>query len=174
MLSKLLTGGLAAGAIAVPLAGVAWADPPANPGPPSVPGYTSPAPGAPAQGPAAPGQQAPAANGQGPTCIVGANAPENGPGVTGAQWQQVATLQGPVASQLGLPAGEVAKVFCTPAGTPNPQGQPAGVENPNPLSQPAGVDNPTTPGQPSGTENPGQNPPAQPTGANPSQVPPAQ
>lgn len=168
MLTKLLTGGLAAGAIAVPLAGVAWADPPANPGPPAVPGTNSPAPGGPAQ--TTPGQPAaPAANGQDPTCVVSANNPatnptNNGSTASTAQWTQVATLQGSVASNLGLPAGQVAKVFCAPAGTPNPQGQPTGATGaPNAL------------GQPGGTETAGQVPPAQPAGvSNPGQVPPAQ
>ena len=55
MLTKFLTGGLVAGAIAVPLAGVAWADPPVNPGGPIVPGSTSQA-GSTSPGPAANGQ----------------------------------------------------------------------------------------------------------------------
>jgi len=165
MLKKLLTGGMAAGAIGIPFAGVAWADPPVNPGPPAVPDSNaqgSAVPGQPAavpasngQGPATPGQPGvPAANGQGPSCIVSANAPaEAAPGTqaAGTQWRQVATLQGSDATDLGLPPGQVVKVFCAPAGTQTPSAQATGVENPGQIPQ----------AQPAGVQNPGQIPPAQ-------------
>jgi hypothetical protein len=149
MLKKLLTGGLAAGAIGIPFAGVAWADPPVNPGPPAVPDSN-------AQGSAVPAQPAavPASNGQGPSCIVSANAPaEAAPGTqaAGTQWRQVATLQGSDATDLGLPPGQVVKVFCAPAGTQTPSAQATGVENPGQIPQ----------AQPAGVQNPGQIPPAQ-------------
>ncbi len=160
MLKKLLTGGLAAGAMAVPLAGLAWADP--------VPNPTPPAPGVNGQGPTMPGQPAvPSSNGQNPTCIVSANTPAPLPSAPGASvqgaansdWQQVATLQGSVASNLGLPPGQVVKVFCAPAGVQNPQGQPTGFEN-------GGQPGTQLPGQP-GAQNPwqpGQQPSAEQTG----------
>lgn len=151
MLKKLLTGALAAGAMAVPLAAVAWADPSPAPNPPSGPDTN-------AQGPGNPGTPvAPSSYGQGPTCLVLPNAPAQGTSVQGAaeggmsatNWQQVATLQGSVASNLGLPAGQTMKVFCAPAGTPNPQGLPIGYQpgQPNPgQTNPAPWQN--QPGQP--------------------------
>jgi hypothetical protein len=162
MLKKLLTGTLAAGAVAVPLAAVAWADPPPNPNPPAVPASNG-------QGPANLATPAVAGpNGQAPVCVVSANAPApetsvqgtaqgtspvtnaQGPGTT--TWRQVATLQGSDATDLGLPAGQPMKVFCAPAGTQNPQGQPAGAEIPG---QP-------NVGQPNPAQNPVQNQPGQP------------
>jgi hypothetical protein len=156
-----LTGVLAAGAMAVPLAAVAWADPPPNPNPPAVPESNGQNPASPSPGgvPAANGlgpanPAAPA--GQGPVCVVSANTPTQGTatqGTAGTTWRQVATLQGSVASDLGLPEGQPLKVFCAPAGTQNPQGQPAGAENPG---QPnVGLTNPVQnqPGQ-TGPQNP--------------------
>ena len=157
MLKKLLTGVLAAGAMAVPLAAAAWADPAPNPNPPAAPGAND-------QGPANPAAPVvPSSNGQGPVCVVAANPPAPGtsiPGVTaqgtsaqvppGTAWQQVATLQGPIASDLGLPAGQPANVFCAPTGSPNPLGQPAGYQGQtNPVQAP--LQNP--PGQ-TGPQNP--------------------
>jgi hypothetical protein len=171
MLKKSLTGVLAAGAMAVPLAAAAWADPAPNPNPPAPPGAN-------AQGPVNPAMPAvPSSNGQGPVCVVGANPPAPGTfqGVTaqgtsvqvppGTTWQQVTTLQGPVASDLGLPAGQPANVFCASTGSPNPLGQPAGyqpgqtnpgqapLQNPAPGQQNLGQTNPA--------EAPLQNPPGQ-------------
>jgi hypothetical protein len=165
MLKKLLTGVLAAGAMAVPLAAVAWADPPPNPNPPAIPQGND-------QGPANPAAPAvPSGNGQGPICVVAANPPAPGTSIQGATaqgtpaevtpgatWQQVATLQGPAASNLGLPAGQPTNVFCAPTGPQNPQGQPTG----NQPSQ-------TNPGQ-----GPSQNPQGQPTGYQPGQTNPGQ
>ena len=109
-------------------------------------------------------------NGQGPVCVVAANSPAPGTFIQGATaqgtsvqvtpgttWQQVATLQGPVASNLGLPAGQTMNVFCAPTGSQNPQGQPTGYQpgqtnlgqtNPAqaPLQNPTGPQNPA-PGQ---------------------------
>lgn len=158
MLKKLLTGVVAASAMAVPLATAAWADPAPNPNPPAVPGGNDQGPA----NPAAPAAQG--SNGQGPVCVVGANPPAPGTPVQGASaqgtplqvapgatWQQVATLQGPVASDLGLPAGQQTKVFCAPAGSSqNPQGQPAGY-------QPGQ----TNPGQTNPAQGQQQNPPGQ-------------
>ena len=163
MLKKLLTGVLAAGAMAVPLAAVAWADPPPNPNPPAVPQGNDQAPG----NPAAPA--VPSATGQGPICVVAATPPAPGAPIQGATaegtpaqvapgatWQQVATLQGPAASNLGLPAGQPMNVFCAPTGSQNPQGQPSGY-------QPGQ----TNPGQ-TNPANPMQNPaPGQPAPQNP-------
>ena len=165
MLKKLLTGVLAAGAMAVPLAAVAGADPSPNPNPPAVPEANG-------QGPANPATPAvPGSNGQAPICVVSANPPAPGTSVQvttaqgttaqgtsvqvapAATWQQVATLQGSVATDLGLPAGQPMNVFCAPAGTQNPQGQPASAE---------------LPGQPNlGPPNPVQNQPGQPGPQNP-------
>ena len=164
MLKKLLTGVLAAGAMAVPLAAAAWADPAPNPNPPAAPGAND-------QGPANPAAPVvPSSNGQGPVCVVAANPPAPGtsiPGVTaqgtsaqvppGTAWQQVATLQGPIASDLGLPAGQPANVFCAPTGSPNPLGQPAGYQgqtNPvqAPLQNPPGQTGPQNPAP--GQQNP--------------------
>jgi hypothetical protein len=149
VLKKLLTGGLAAGAMTVPLAGLAWADPTPNPNPPAVPGANGQglvnanppaAPEANGQGPTIAGAPAvPGSNEQGPTCVVSTNTPAQA--APGTDWRQVATLQGSVASDLGLPPGQVVNVFCTPTGAQNPS-----------TTQPAGLANP---GQP-GTENPGQ------------------
>jgi hypothetical protein len=160
MLKKLLTGVLAASTVAVPLATVAWAEPSPTPSPPAVPGANGQNP-ANANAPAAPeaNGQVPSANGQNPVCVVSANMPTEGipptPTTTGtpaAAWRQVATLQGSVASDLGLPAGQPMKVFCAPASSqnpsPNPQGQPASAQNP-------GQTNPAVslPGQ-TGPQNP--------------------
>lgn len=153
MLKKLLTGVLTAGAMAVPLAAAAWADPAPNPNPPAND-----------QGPANPAAPAaPASNGQGPVCVVAATPPAPGTSIQGttaqgasaqvppgAAWQQVATLQGPVASDLGLPAGQPMNVFCAPTGSQNPQSQPAGYQ----------------PGQPN-PQAPAQNPAEQPGSQNP-------
>jgi hypothetical protein len=157
MLKKLLTGVLAAGAMAVPLAAAAWADPSPNPNPPAAPEAND-------QGPANPATPAvPSSNGQDPVCVVAATPPAPGTfiqGVTaqgtsvqvtpGATWQQVATLQGPIASDLGLPAGQPMNVFCAPTGSQNPQGQPTGY-------QPGQ----TNPGQTNPAQAPLQNPPGQ-------------
>jgi hypothetical protein len=157
MLKKMLTGALAASAMAVPLAAVAWADPPPNPNPPAVPNPLNPNPPATpesyGQGPMNPATPAVSGpNGQGPTCVVSANPPAQGAtaqgtsaegtsaeGTPATTWRQVATLQGSVASDLGLPSGQTMKVFCAPAGTPNPQGQPASLQTPgqtNPAQTP--------------------------------------
>jgi hypothetical protein len=163
MLKKLLTGGLAAGAMAVPFAGLAWADPAPNPTPPPVPSANGPAnpnppavPDANPQGPTTPALAVPASNGQGPTCVVSANAPAQG--TSGTDWRQVATLQNSVASDLGLPPGQVVKVFCTPANVQNPQQQPAGFENPGPT----GTQNPEQPGAPNPLPPAGQTGPQNP------------
>ena len=74
----------------------------------------------------------------------------------GATWQQVATLQGPVASDLGLPAGQPMNVFCAPTGSQNPQGQPTSYQpgQPNPgQTNPAQAPLPNPPGQ-IGPQNP--------------------
>ena len=153
MLKKLLTGALAAGAMAVPLAAVAWADPTPNPNPPAAPAAND-------QGPANPVTPVvPSSNGQGPICVVGTNPPAPGTFVQGTSaqvtpgttWQQVATLQGTVASDLGLPAGQPMNVFCAPTGPQNPQGQPTGYQpgQTNPAQAP--LENP--PGQ-TGPQNP--------------------
>ena len=165
MLKKLLTGALAAGAMAVPLAAVAWADPTPNPNPPAAPTAND-------QGPANPATPTvPSSNGQGPICVVAANPPAPGTSIQGATaqgtpvqvapgatWQQVATLQGPVASDLGVPAGQPMNVFCAPTGSQNPQGQPTGYQ----------------PGQPNPAQAPLQNPQGQPTGNQPDQTNPGQ
>ncbi|MBV9088353.1 MAG: hypothetical protein JO044_00370 [Mycobacteriaceae bacterium] len=161
--------------MAVPLAGLAWADPAPNPTPPPATGANgqgstnsnpSAVPDANPQGPTTPGSPAvPAANGQGPTCVVGQNAPAPTPSANGTQgpsgtadWRQVATLQGPVASDLGLPPGQVVKVFCAPAGTPNPSVQPTGFENSGQPGQPGPQNPPLPPPAPTGPQNqaPGQ------------------
>jgi hypothetical protein len=157
MLKKLLTGVLAAGAMAVPLAAVAGADPSPNPNPPGAPAAND-------QGPANPAMPAvPSSNGQGPICVVGSNPPAPGTPIQGTSaqlapgttWQQVATLQGPVASELGLPAGQPMNVFCAPTGSQNPPGQPTGYQ--------PGQTNPgqTNPGQTNPAPAPLQNPPGQ-------------
>ena len=177
MLKKLLMGSLAASAMAVPLAGVAWADPLPNPNPPPVPNANgqNPADPNPAAVPQANGlglvnPATPAitgSNGQGPTCVVSANTPAQGTsptvnnpvqGAPGATWLQVATLEGSVASDLGLPPapGQTMKVFCAPVGSQNLAEQPTGLENPgqtNPVQNPVqnqpgetGLQNPV-PGQ---------------------------
>jgi hypothetical protein len=172
MLKKLLTGVLAAGAMAVPLAAVAWADPPPNPNPPAVPHAND-------QGPANPAAPVvPSGNGQGPICVVAANPPAPGTSIQGATaqgtpaevtpgatWQQVATLQGPAASNLGLPAGQPMNVFCAPTGSPNPQSQSTGYQPgqtnpaPAPLQNPQGEPTGYQPGQTNpGQTNPGQTP----------------
>lgn len=160
MLKKLLMGSLAAGAMAVSLAGAAWADPLPSPNPPPVPNPNGQNPASP--GPAAApqanglGPVNPAAtpaiagsNGQGPTCVVSATTPAQGTSATvnnpgqgapATPWRQVATLEGSVASDLGLPPGQTMKVFCAPAGTPNLAEQPT-----------TGLGN-------SGQTNPAQNP----------------
>jgi hypothetical protein len=160
MLKKLLTGSLAAGALAVPLAGVAWADPVPSPNPPTVPNTAPANPANPAAVPEANGQNpanpaAPGANGQAPTCVVSANIPAQG---TPGTWRQVATLQGSTASDLGLPAGQNMKVFCAPMGTQNTAEQPASLSNPSQTSPgqpgaPAPAPLQTQPGQP-GPQNP--------------------
>ena len=123
MLKKFLMGSLAAGAMAVPLAGAAWRNPLPNPNPPPVPNPNG-------QNPAIPGPAAvpqanglgpvnPAAtpaiagsNGQGPTCVVSATTPAQGTlatvnnpgqGAPATPWRQVATLEGSVASEGCLP-----------------------------------------------------------------------
>jgi hypothetical protein len=172
MLKKSLTGLLAASAISIPLAAVAWADPTPNPNPPAVPQANGQPgnPNAPAtpeaygQNPANPtAPAAPGGNGAGPVCVVSANVPTQGIGAQGTAnqgassdtWRQVATLQGSVATQLGLNGGQPMKVFCAPAGTENPQGQPVSVENPGqPTIGQIPAQNPL-PGQPPA---PGQNP----------------
>jgi hypothetical protein len=162
MLKKLLTGVLAASAMAVPLAAAAWADPSPNPNPPAAPQAND-------QGPANPATPAvPSSNGQGPVCVVAANPPAPWTSIQGATaqgtsvqvtpgttWQQVATLQGPVASDLGLPAGQTMSVFCAPTGSQNPQGQPTGYQ--------PGQTNPgqTNPGQTNPAQAPFPNPPGQ-------------
>jgi hypothetical protein len=158
MLKKLLTGVLAAGAMAVPFAAAAWADPSPNPNPPAAPEAND-------QGPANPATPAvPSSNGQGPICVVAANPPAPGTSIQGATaqgtsvqvtpgttWQQVATLHGSVASDLGLPAGQPMNVFCAPTGSQNPQGQPTGYQpgqtNPEqaPLQNPPGQTGPQNP-----------------------------
>jgi hypothetical protein len=156
MLKKLLTGVVAAGAMAVPLAAVAGADPTPAPNPPAVPGTNAENPANPPAAPQANGAPgAPGTNAQSPVCVVSANTPAQGtpaqgmpaqgtPASTTTNWRQVATLQGSMASDLGLPAGQPMKVFCAPAGSQNPaqnsQGQPAGLQTPGqpnpPLNQP--------------------------------------
>jgi hypothetical protein len=185
MLKKLLMGGMAAGVMAVPLAGVAWADPMPNPSPTPMPNPSgqNPAtanpgavpesnaiPGAvPEANPTMPGMPGamPEANpampagagssAQGPTCVVSANAPA--PTVNNAAqgapvtWLQVATLEGSVASQLGMPAAptQMMKVFCAPVGSLSGAAeQPTGLSNPG---QPTGMSNP---GQPNPAQNPVQ------------------
>jgi hypothetical protein len=171
MLKKMLTGVLAAGALAVPLAAVASADPTPNPNPPAVPESNGQSP----TNPATPG--VPGSNGQGPICVVSANTPTQGTTTQGmtaqgttsqgttaqTSWRQVATLQGSVASDLGLPAGQPMKVFCAPAGSQNPQGQPASAENAgqtntgpiNPAMNPAqNLPGQTGPTGPTGPQNP--------------------
>jgi hypothetical protein len=166
MLKKLLMGGVAAGAMAVPLAGAAWADPVPTPNPvpmpnPSGQNPANPEPAAvPEANPAAPAIAG--SNGQGPTCVVSANAPAQGPsptvnnplqGAQGSTWVQVATLEGSVASDLGLPPapGQMMKVFCTPAGSQMTAEQPTGLVNPGQ----------TNPGQTNPAQNPVQNQPGQ-------------
>ena len=158
MHKKLLTGVLAAGAMAVPLAGVAWADPAPNPNPPAVPESNY-------QGPANPASPvAPVSTGEGPICVVAANPPASGSSVQGATaqgttgevapgttWRQVATLQGSVATDLGVPAGQPMNVYCVPAGSPNAQGQPASAETPGQTN--SGQVSPVQPGS-TGSQNP--------------------
>jgi len=155
MLKKLLTGGLAAGAMAVPLAGLAWADP--------VPNPTPPVPGANAQGPAAQGPAASGANpASEPTCVVSQNTPVQAPAGNSTspagEWRQVATLQGSVASDLGMPPGQTVKVFCAPASTQNPGAQPTGFGLPGqqgaPGTEQGAPQNPLIPGQPPAPQNP--------------------
>ena len=164
MLKRTLTGLVAATAMAVPLAAVAWADPSPTPIPPAGPGANGQAP----TNSASPA--APAANGGNPVCVVSANTPStsmqgtSGPGGPaqqgnpGTTWHQVATLQGSMATQIGLPAGgQQMKVFCAPPGTENPQGQP--VSYPGQQGQPGAPGAPGTPGAPGapGAQNvPGQ------------------
>ena len=160
MLKKLLTGGLAAGAMAVPLAGLAWADP--------VPNPTPPVPGANAQSPAS-GPAVPAANGANPanepTCVVSQNTPVQAPAGSSTspagEWRQVATLQGSVATDLGLPPGQNVKVYCAPASAQNPAAQPTGFGLPGQQGMPgteqgAPQQNPLIPGQPAPNPAPGQ------------------
>jgi hypothetical protein len=162
MLKKLLMGGLAAGAMAVPLAGVAWAEPLPIPNPPPMPNPSgqNPANSDPATVPqASPAMPAVAgSDGQGPSCVVSANAPAQGPsptvnnpvqGAPGSTWLQVATLEGSVASDLGLPPvpGQTMKVFCAPVGSQNLAAE-----------QPTGLVNP---GQTNPAQNPVQNQPGQ-------------
>lgn len=152
MLKKLLTGGLAAGALAVPLAGLAWADPAPNPAPP-VPGAN--------------GQPASANE---PTCVVSQNTPVQAPAGANtapgsSAWHQVATLQGSVASDLGLPPGQTVKVYCAPGGAA-PAAQPTGYGNTaqqpigtpgqpgTPPAEQGSPQNPAAPGQPSAPQNP--------------------
>jgi hypothetical protein len=123
MLKKMLTGVLAAGAMAVPLAGVAWADPAPNPNPPAAPESTD-------QGPANPAAPAGMSAGS-PVCVVAANpqaaGAQGGPqAAPGATWHQIASLQGSVASDLGVPAGQPMSVFCAPTSSQSPQNQPTG------------------------------------------------
>jgi hypothetical protein len=173
MLKKLLTGVLAAGAMAVPLAAVAWADPMPSPNPPGGPVANDQGPGNPAN-PAAPA--VPSSYGQGPICVVGANPPAPGTSIQGATaqgtpaevapgatWQQVATLQGPAASNLGVPAGQPMNVFCAPTGSQNPQGQPIGYPPGLPI-----------PGQTNPGQAPAQNPQSEPAGYQPGQTNPGQ
>jgi hypothetical protein len=62
-------------------------------------------------------------------------------------WRQVATLDGSIASDLGLPPGQTMNVFCAPVGTQNlPAEQPIGLENPGQ----------TSPGQNAVQNQPGQ------------------
>ena len=164
MLKKLLMGGLAAGAMAVPLAGVAWADPLPTPNPPPMPNPSGQNPANP--NPVAVPQANPTTpagagtNGQGPTCVVSANAPAQGPtatvnnpvqGAPGMTWLQVATLEGSVASNLGLPPapGQTMKVFCAPVGSQSLAAeQPTGQVNPgqmNPVENQPGQTGPQTP-----------------------------
>ena len=160
MLKKLLTGGLAACTMAVPLAAVASADPSPTPNPPAMPNVnsqnpTNPNPGAVpgANGPGPVSPAAPAAagpNGQTPTCVVSANTPAQGP--PGTTWRQVATLQGSVASGLGLPPGQTMNVFCAPVGAPNLAEQPVGSANPG-QATPAPNPVQNQPGQ-TGPQNP--------------------
>ena len=158
MLKKLLMGGLAAGAMAVPLAGVAWADPLPNPNPPPMPNPSDQNPAVPQANPATPAVAG--SNGQGPTCVVSANAPAQGPapavnnpvqGAPGTTWLQVATLEGSVASDLGLPPapGQTMKVFCAPVGSQSLAAeQPTGLANPgqmNPVQNQPGQTGPQNP-----------------------------
>jgi hypothetical protein len=161
-------GGLAAGAMTVPLAGVAWADPVPNPNPPPMPNPSGQNPAdlnpaaVPLANPATPALAGP--NGQGPTCVVSANAPAQRPSPTvnspvqeapGTTWLQVATLEGLVASDLGLPAappGQTMKVFCAPVGSSLAAEQPTGLVNPsqtnpaqNPVQNQPGQTGPQTP-----------------------------
>jgi hypothetical protein len=135
MLKKLLTGALAASAMAVPLAGVVAADPSTSPNPPAAPNANAQnlvnpnGPAAPASGQGPANAAAPAVTGpQTPACVVSANTPAQGP--PGTTWLQVTTLQGSLASELGLSPGQTMSVYCAPAGAPNVAEQPTGVGNP--------------------------------------------
>jgi hypothetical protein len=148
MLKKVLTGALSASAMALPLAGLAWADPPPGPNPPTVPNANGQNPANP-NPPAVPtgNGQNPAntatpmvagSGGQSPSCVVSAGTPVQGP--PGTTWVQVATLDGSVASELGLTSGQTMSVFCAPVGSPNVAERPTALGNPgqtNPQQSPA-------------------------------------
>ena len=147
MLKRLVLGGVAAGAMAVPFAGAAWAQPAQPPGVP------------------------PGVEGNGSTCIVDDVFPSNLEIVdvdegssqvsTKADWREAGQLQvpvvGPLAGELGVAPGQTVNVYCTPAGfeairwnpqaQPTPQGQPSPLGQQNPAQQnPQGA--PTALGQP--------------------------
>jgi hypothetical protein len=104
MLKKTIFGGLVAGAIAVPLAGAAWAQP-NEPTPPTVPG----------------------SNGQGLACAFQNSDTLQGP--PGTMWREVAQITDPsvvqaLDPQLGGPTpGQPVKLFCQPAGAAAAPGQ---------------------------------------------------
>ena len=122
MYKKLLVGGLAASAVAVGLAALGWADPPPTPNT-NAPTPATAAPNVTAEAPPA----GPAL----PACMVSASTPVQGP--PGTVWVLVSPLQGPIASQLGLPAGQTLSVYCAPAGSPNVAERPS---NPSQTSAP--------------------------------------
>lgn len=154
MLKQLLTGGLAASALAVPLSAVAWADPSPVPNPPTMPnaGGQNPPGANPSAAPAAGGQGStnpaapavPGSNVQSAACVASANSPAQGP--PGTMWVQVATLDSSAASQLGLPPGQTMNVFCAPVGSRNVAERPTA---------------PANQGQTNPPQNPPQNQPGQ-------------
>jgi hypothetical protein len=154
MLKKFLLGGVAAGAMTVPLAGAAWAQPAQPPGP------------------------QPGADEIGSTCIVDDVFPSNLEVVpaneasteasTEVGWREVGQLPvpvaGPLAGELGVAPGQAVSVYCTPAGFEairwNPAAQPTPPAQPEPLGQPAPMGQPTPLGQPEPAQ---QNPQGAPT-----------
>ncbi|KUI22915.1 hypothetical protein AU193_09840 [Mycobacterium sp. GA-1285] len=130
MLKRFLLGGVAAGAMAVPFAGAAWAQPAQPPVPP------------------------PGVDENGSTCVIADAFPSNLEVIsaneastevsTEASWREVGQVPvpvvGPLAGELGVAPGQTVSVYCTPAGFQeirwNPAAQPTPPAQPAPLGQP--------------------------------------